>query len=228
VGTNEDASQELSDIFQKEMGSIFEYPKPTSLVEYLIKAVTKNSPSAIVLDSFSGSGTTGHAVLKLNNEDSQNNLRFILVEMEEHVAQKVTSERIKKVIRGYKAGKENINGLKGGFEYVELGDPLFSADGNINPSVEFDDLASYVYFTETHTHIDPKKISGSLIGEYNDTAYYLLFKKIGTNTLTKASLESMKAPGKKVVYADKCLVDQDALERHQVVFKQIPYSVRVY
>ncbi len=66
VGTNEDASKELKNIFEKE--GVFSYPKPTSLIKFLIKMVNKGK-DITVLDFFAGSGTTGQAVIELNEED---------------------------------------------------------------------------------------------------------------------------------------------------------------
>ena len=56
-------------------------------------------PNSIVLDSFAGSGTTGHAVLEANKRDGGNR-RFVLVEMEDY-ADGLTAERVRKVINGY-------------------------------------------------------------------------------------------------------------------------------
>lgn len=74
VGTNETASSELEDLFGKR---IFDFPKPVSLIEYLISLCTEKGD--IVLDSFAGSGTTAQAVLQLNDEDVENERKFILV-----------------------------------------------------------------------------------------------------------------------------------------------------
>lgn len=66
VGTYEQASAELCSI----LGYLpFAYPKPVSLIKYLVKSVTFNRPNAVVLDFFAGTGTTGHAVAELNSED---------------------------------------------------------------------------------------------------------------------------------------------------------------
>lgn len=74
VGTNEDAAKELKLIFQKS--GIFSYPKPTSLIKFLIKMVNKGK-NITILDFFAGSGTTAHAVIDLNEEDGGNR-RWIL------------------------------------------------------------------------------------------------------------------------------------------------------
>ena len=95
VGDNQSAKKELIRL----MGPTgdFEYPKPTSLILRVLEiATTKES---IVLDSFAGSGPTGHAVLEANARDAGNR-RFILVEMENY-ADGLTAERVRRVINGY-------------------------------------------------------------------------------------------------------------------------------
>lgn len=67
VGTNEEGSTQLKRIMG---GEYFSYPKPTSLVEYLVSTCTDNED--IILDFFAGSGTTAHAVMALNAEDGGN------------------------------------------------------------------------------------------------------------------------------------------------------------
>ena len=128
----------------------------------------------MILDSFAGSGTTGHAVLNLNAaelphakdaEDAKENSslgdlgdlgvrpsprRFILVEREAKIARDITAERVRRVAQGYTNAKgEKVEGLGGGFRFCELGEPLFDEHGQIKPSVRFADLARHVYFTET-------------------------------------------------------------------------------
>jgi len=78
---------------------IFEFPKPPSLVELIIDQVANQD--SIILDSFAGSGTTAHAVLKLNKKDGGNR-KCLLVEMEDY-AESITAERVKRVIKGYGA-----------------------------------------------------------------------------------------------------------------------------
>ena len=84
-----DGSHALRDIFGQQE---FAFPKAPELVQSLIAQATDKD--SLILDSFAGSGTTGHAVLKQNLEDGGNR-RFILVEMDEHIAQNVTAERVR-------------------------------------------------------------------------------------------------------------------------------------
>ncbi|MDI6606212.1 MAG: DNA methyltransferase, partial [Candidatus Omnitrophota bacterium] len=229
VGHNQEAKQELKQIFKGE--SLFESPKPARLIKRLIQLATENND--LILDSFAGSGTTGQAVLELNKEDGGNR-KFILVEMEKDICRNITAERIRRVAKGY-SYKNNggevvkVQGLGGGFEYVELGDTLFNSEGSINEAVSFTDMASYVFFTETHTNLDKHKIKGNYIGGFSQTHYFLLFDGIGKNILDRRFLKELKAKeGKKIVYADKCLLDEEALDKYQIIFKQIPYQVKVY
>ena len=77
VGTNEDGNAETAELLGKD---IFSFPKPVALVKKLLESV--GNPAALVLDFFSGSATTAHAVMALNAEDGGKR-RFILVQLPE-------------------------------------------------------------------------------------------------------------------------------------------------
>ncbi|MFQ5343728.1 MAG: site-specific DNA-methyltransferase, partial [Anaerolineae bacterium] len=81
-----------------DAGEVFSTPKPTRLIQRILQIAT--NPGDIVLDSFAGSGTTGHAALQLNKEDGGDR-RFILVELESEIARNITAERLRRVIQGY-------------------------------------------------------------------------------------------------------------------------------
>ena len=216
VGDNQEAKQDIKNLFP---GNPFNTPKPVRLIERIIQLSTNEND--IVLDSFAGSGTTGHAVLNLNKKVTNGNRKFILVEMEDDVAKNITAERVKRAIKKYK--------YKDGFEYCELDKPLFNEDGQIEKTCDFKQFATYIYFTETQTNIDNKKIKGNFIGEDNGTEYYLIYKGKDKNDLNKTFLNKLKKnENKKVIYADRCLVDDDVLKELNVEFKQIPYEVKIY
>lgn len=215
AGSNDDARRELKSIFPD---NVFDTPKPTKLIKRIIDLVCNDSD--IILDSFAGSGTTGHAVLDLNKEDGGKR-NFILVELEDRVAKDITAARVKKAIE--------INGYSEEFEYCELDKPLFDKKGQIEETCEFDQFATYVYFTETQTNIDPDKVRGNFIGDYAETEYYLIYKEKGKNDLDKKFLQKInRGEKKKVIYADRCLLDEDLLIEYNIIFKQIPYQVKVY
>jgi adenine-specific DNA-methyltransferase len=93
-GHTHEATEELKRIFGK---SVFATPKPVALIKGILElALPENG---LVLDSFAGSGTTGHAVLRLNKADGGSR-RFILVECEDY-ADSLTAERVRRVINGY-------------------------------------------------------------------------------------------------------------------------------
>lgn len=112
VGTNENASKELDDLIGI---NIFDFPKPTSLIKYLVNSCTTNSD--IVLDFFSGSATTAHSVMQLNSEDGSNR-KFIMVQLPEKTNEQSAA---------YKAGYVNI---------CEIGkDRIRRAGQNINKEI---------------------------------------------------------------------------------------------
>lgn len=94
VGSNQDGTQELKNIFNAQ---IFDFPKGTKLLSYLsiIGDLTNND---IILDFFSGSATTAHACMQLNAEDGGNR-KFIMVQLPEKTDEKSEA---------YKAGYKNI------------------------------------------------------------------------------------------------------------------------
>ncbi len=98
VGSTRHSKQDLSRLMGLQAGEdTFITPKPVKLVDRIINVATQ--PDSIILDSFAGSGTTAHAVLEANKRDGGNR-RFILVEMEDY-ADRLTAERVRRVINGY-------------------------------------------------------------------------------------------------------------------------------
>ena len=119
--------------------------------------------------------------------------------------------------------------LNGHFSYEVLSDPLFNANGTITEEVSYNTFAQYIYFTETHTNLNIKSIINPKIGEHNEAEYYLIYKKPKENLLDKSFLKNIKKNKvQKVVYADKNILSNEALQEYGIVFKQIPYEVKVY
>ncbi len=117
-GSNEDGDNEQRDFFGKK---IFDYPKPSKLIEKLIAAT--QITNGVVLDFFAGTGTTGEAVLKLQNKGRY--IQFILCTNNEdfngdgnRIAEDICYPRITKVIHGYKnRSGENIEKAGGNLKY---------------------------------------------------------------------------------------------------------------
>ncbi len=214
IATNKEGKKEIIDIFGD---NLFDTPKPVELIKKMIKLSTDKD--SLVLDSFAGSGTTADAVMQLNKEEEGSNRKFILIELEKEIAQKITSERVRIV-------SKNLNGH---FSYEVLSDPLFNANGTITEEVSYNVFAQYIYFTETHTNLNTKEIANPKIGEHNESEYYLIYKKPKENLLDKSFLKNVKKSKiQKVVYADKNTLSDETLRAYGIIFKQIPYEVKVY
>ncbi len=212
---------------------VFPNPKDHEVLMRLIKYVTK--PTDIILDSFAGSGPTGHAVLQLNKQGGQR--RFVLVEIDPNISRNVTAERLRRVCAGYgKSEKTRVEGLGGGFRFCKLGAACFDEHGRINSEVKFADLARHVFFSETGEPI-PKQAKANfpLIGIYKKAAVYLLYNGIlkdrridGGNVLTAAVLDELpKHDGPKIIYGAACRLSLSRLKRENIIFKQIPYQIRI-
>jgi len=96
AGDNQESKRELIEIFNDQTVS-FATPKPTSLIERVLEIGA--GKDALILDSFAGSGTTAHAVLKANAKDGGQR-RYILVESEPY-ANTLTAERVRRASQGY-------------------------------------------------------------------------------------------------------------------------------
>ena len=118
VGHNDTAKKELMALLPEDARA-FSTPKPTGLIERILRIAT--GPDDIVLDFFAGSGTTAHAVMKMNAEDGGNR-RFILVSNTEastdapdkNLCLDVCARRVRRVIEGY----GDTPGLGGNFAYL--------------------------------------------------------------------------------------------------------------
>lgn len=232
AGHTDEAKKEILSIFNGR--AVFDTPKPSRLIQQIIQVAT--NPGDLVLDSFAGSGTTGHAVLKQNATD-QGQRKFIMLEMLSSVAAEITSERVRRVSTGYtdQKGKE-IAGLGGGgFRYYRLGNPLFDEYGNVFGEVSFSDLAKHVFFSETGSPLpDGSDVSTPFIGAYEGRAIYLLYNGIlkdrnphNGNVLTREVLSYLPPfDGPKVVYGTGCRLSAMTLRAAQIDFKQIPYELK--
>ncbi len=216
MGSTQNMSNQL-----KNMGFEFSFPKPTTLIKYLISIF--NSKEFYILDSFAGSGTTAHSVLDLNKEDGGNR-KFILVEMEDY-ANTITTERVKRVINGYGEDKKAVEGTGGDFTYYELGDSLFLDNGFLNESVGLDKIHQYVWYSETKEPYNKEK-ENYLLGAKNDTAYYFYYQKDSITTLDESFLRTIKTKANQyIIYADNCLLPQNIIDKYNIVFKKIPRDI---
>lgn len=220
VGMTQDGTKEITDIFGTKE---FSYPKPFALIQHLVSISTIKDPEAIILDSFAGSGTTAHAVLNMNKNDGGNR-KFILIEMCDY-AENITAERVKRVIDGYGEGKKKVDGAGGGFKFYELGEKLLNGE-YLNENVSTEKIREYVYFTETKQPVENKSDEPYFMGKYLDTAYYFYYEKNAVTTLDRAFLHTVKTTAESyLIYADKCIISDEELEKFHIKFKKIPRDI---
>ena len=221
VAYNQHGSNELEKIFGEK--AFFDTPKPVDLISRIIHIGSEKD--SIVLDSFAGSGTTAHAVFNQNQLDGGSR-KFILVEMEDY-AETITAERVKRVINGY----SDKQGTGGGFDYYELGNPLFVGDNNefLNEEVETEKIREYVWYSETRTAYEkPDAVNENpyFLGLKEETAYYFIYEKESQTTLDFDTLSTITTKaGQYVVYADNCLLPKDFMMKQNIIFKKIPRDV---
>ena len=118
VGHSQDATKELKNIFDGE--SKFTYPKSIRLLQRIV--CLYGDKSSTILDFFAGSGTTGHAVMKLNAEDGGSRKFILCTNNENNICRDVTYERIKRVIakEDYKASLKYFK-----VDYLPISDKLY-------------------------------------------------------------------------------------------------------
>ncbi|KTT54678.1 type III restriction endonuclease subunit M [Pseudomonas oryzihabitans] len=230
VGNTDEATKDLMAIFGGASG-FDTTPKPVRLIERVLQICSQKN--SLILDSFGGSGTTAHAVLKLNAQDGGNR-RFILCEMMDY-AETVTAERVRRVINGYGEGVKAVAGTGGGFDFYKVGTALFKEDKNLNESVGVEAIRGYVAYTE---NIQPEKrfeadnpVSPYALGATDTALCVFYYEKDRVTTLDIDFLGQLKIkdlpsrPEQFVIYADKCALDKDFLYKHGITFKRIPRDI---
>jgi adenine-specific DNA-methyltransferase len=231
VGSNRSSKNEQRAIFAGDAS--FDTPKPSALIERVIQIAA--STGDIVLDSFAGSGTTGHAVLKLNAQDSGSR-RFIMIETESY-AETLTAERIRRVMRGFGEGSKAVHGLGGGFDYYTIGEPIFHADDNLNEAVGTEAIRAYVAYSEGIPPVEQTTSenphSPYLLGLNRETAWLFHYEADRATCLDMDFLASLHfggttgsdKPATVIVYADRCLVSAAFRAKHGIIFKKIPRDI---
>jgi len=234
VGHTQDAKKELLSILNFDKSEdVFTTPKPTALIERILDIATETE--SIVLDSFAGSGTTGHAVLAKNAADGGDR-KFIMVELEDY-ADSMTAERVRRVIRGGPAAKDGDlrAGLGGTFSFFELGhaiEPEGLLTGEFLPP--YDELARYVFYTATGEEFQPEAVdeARSFIGTSKGYEVYLIYKPdIKTLKSLALNLEFAESLGKpqtekrRLVFAPARYLDDKYMEQYRIEYAQLPYEL---
>tara|TARA_B110001450_G_C17665238_1_gene499248 strand:- start:2747 stop:4555 length:1809 start_codon:yes stop_codon:yes gene_type:complete len=208
VGHTDEAKKEIYSILGRALN--FDTPKPTRLLNRILDIATnKNS---IVLDSFAGSATTAHSVIRKNNEDGGNR-KFILVECEDY-ADELTAGRVRKVLSGYECEQnfkeelfqtkitssslrkmdsiiekadEVIAQSKGTYQLIkqECKKGVFQVFGERKKQEIIKGLKGSFTFCELGEAFDIEKIlTGENLPSYNALAQYVFYTATGKSLIT--------------------------------------------
>ena len=221
-GTTDEGTKQLQEVMQSTALE-FNNPKPTRLIENLIEIAegASSKANAIILDSFSGSGTTAHAVLAMNKEDGGNR-KFILIECEDY-ADTITAERVRRVINGVPNASDAAlhEGLGGSFTFGTLGEPMEIEEmltGNALPAYE--SLAACLLSTASGI-----SVGANALEQKNDDGFFHSADGIDYYLLYKPNLEYLQS--------NEAILDLDRAERirdvnHQNGVKAIVYAPGKY
>ena len=226
----------LKQIFGKK---VFNNPKPVQLLKDFISLSTHQDD--IILDSFAGSGTTAHAVLEKNQEDSGNR-RFILVEVEPKIAREITAARLQRVSEGYtferKGSLQHVFGTGGTFAYYHVGETFLEKS-----EIPFHEMAQYLFFKETGTPmaVDTamslveserpayssctahEKRERAFLGNSDGVGVYLLNND---DVLTAALINRLpRHEGSKIIHCGGTELTEASLRQLGIIFRQMPYHL---
>ena len=235
VGVNEEGSSELFDIIGEQ--NIFEYPKPSTLVEYLVSLLFNPTRgiyrgNITVLDFFAGSGTTGHAILSLNKKDGGNRKFILCTNNESNICTDVCYPRINKVIKGYKNRKgDKVEGFGGNLKYFKTS----FVKKSINKATNNDDLKIRI----TNECTEMLCLKETIFNEIKYSEKYRLFQQNGKvmgvyysfdmRELGNLKKEFDQLTGEKILYCftfDKYGLDaQDFADWQDVRLEPIPKKI---
>jgi len=257
VGHTQEAKKEVLRIMGSTESPVT--PKPVDLVKRICWLASE--PGDIVLDSFAGTGTTAHSVLAMN-ADGKGDRVFILVQQpfenkddekeKRNICRTLTAERVRRVIAGYEYVKRGPKGkrkksreaaLTGSFTYATLGPPLFSEYRDLGDRLPpFEELAKYVFYTETSRECDLTKINEAtgFIGSTEaagGTSYYLFYTPNGKEDreLSLASLAELVKKDKNrhwVIYCERIWLHAEHLRKFEREHKRrvramlVPFNLK--
>jgi adenine-specific DNA-methyltransferase len=233
---NKAATLELKDLF--DGASPFDTPKPKLLIRRLIE--TFMGRKGIILDAFAGSGTTGHAVMEMNHED-EGQRECLLIQtgadssLGPNIARTITRERLARVSGGYTNAKgEAVPGLGQAWRYCHLGESFTNGWGMPRMDLPFADLAPIVFFHATGEPIPHPAGDKAFLGvSSRGVGVYLLYNgdmadkdARSRNVLTLSMLDRMHPHrGERIVYGAACRLDDEALRRARIIFRQYPKAL---
>lgn len=188
IGMSQDGTKEMKNLFNR---IIFPFPKCSSFLEYFIKVSSKQED--IILDFFSGSATTAHAVMKLNAEDGGNR-KFIMVQLPEECDKtseaykagyknicEIGKERIRRAAKQIKAEHPESN-FDGGFRVFKLADSNMK-DVYYNPAEYSQDLLDKMTSNIKEDRNDMDLLYGCMLEWGLPLSYPHTSEKVGSYTI---------------------------------------------
>lgn len=226
---------ELKQLFGKK---IYDNPKPMQLLKDIFSLSTEQN--SIILDSFAGSGTTAHAVLSLNKEDGGDR-KFILVECEDY-ADKITAERVRRVIKGVPNAKDDSlkSGLGGSFTYCTLGEDISVEKMLTGENLpDYETLARHLVYTATGQapgKIRKARSKDGFFKETSDRLFYLIYERdiaflrspdsaLDGDRAERIAKQQRKKQKTAVVFATHKFMGQKELTDMGIVFCGLPYEI---
>lgn len=196
AGHNDEAKKQIKALFP-DAPQVFDTPKPTRLINRMLKLATNPDDDCIVLDFFAGSGTTAHAVLKLNQEDGGNR-KFVLIQLPEPTGNDdfptiadLCKERVRRVIKklndedGTKLDLDNGEQDRG-FKVFKLTSSNFKLWNADETPKDAEALAAQLKLYADHV----------ILGRSQDDILYELLLKAGFSLTAK--VEQKEAAGQKI------------------------------
>ena len=250
VGHSQDGKKEIKTLFPE--GVPFDTPKPTGLLKRIIQIASK--PDFIVLDFFSGSATTAHAVMQLNAEDGGHR-KFIMVQLPEPCDEKseaykagfpniceIGKERIRRAAKKIVAGNPG-RPFDGGFRVFKLADTnmtdVYYSAGEYDQNM-LDQLVSNIKPDRTDLDLlfgcllewglplsmpyTSEKIEDCTVHTYNDGDLITCFDENIPDTVIK---EIAKRQPLRAVFRDSSFADSPAKINVGEIFKMLAPDTRV-
>jgi len=179
--------------------NVFDYPKSIYAVIDSLTVLLKEKKNAIVLDFFAGSGTTGHAVMQMNEDDGGERKFILCTNNENGICEEVCYPRIKNVIKGYKnKKKKEVKGLKNNLRYYKT--------AFVKNSISRDDLKMRI----TRECTDMLCLREGIFDEVKAKPDYHIFEQNGRimgvyysmerDSLAQLKKELDKMEGEKILY----------------------------
>ena len=218
---------------------VFDNPKPVQLLKDFVSLSTQHND--IILDSFAGSGTTGHAVLAQNSEDGGKR-QFILVEMKPKIAREITAVRLERVSEGYtferKGRLQHVFGTGGTFSYYHVGETFLEKS-----EISFSEMAQLLFFKETGIPMAvdtvlsllegdrpsygscdaDEKRQRAFLGSADGVGVYLLNSD---DILTEELINRLpRHDGSKIIHCGGTQLTEATLKQLSITFRQMPYNL---